>query len=78
MKKYLRIKEASQYFSVSTSTIKRWIKIKKLRAYRFERIVIIKVSDIERLFSVNETIQDNTDNQLSVNDYVNDIMSEIE
>jgi len=78
VKKYLRIKEASKYFSISPSTIKRWIKLNKITAYKHERIVIVKISDIEKLFNPVQTDYESKDRQIPVNDYVNEIMSELE
>ncbi|KPA14466.1 hypothetical protein MHK_005326 [Candidatus Magnetomorum sp. HK-1] len=77
MEKYARIKKASEYFDISPSTIRRWIKTNKIRSYQFERIVIIKISDIENLFKQDQKNYEN-DNQSSVDDYVKEIMAELE
>lgn len=45
-KQYLKIENAAKIIDVSPWTIRRWIKQKKIRTYRFGGSVRIKISDL--------------------------------
>jgi excisionase family DNA binding protein len=46
---YLRPKEAAVYLSVNQGTIYRLIRSKKLKSYKVDGAMVIKVSDIDAL-----------------------------
>jgi excisionase family DNA binding protein len=47
------IREAAEMLGVHEDTIRRWIKIGKLRATKVDRRVLIKLADIEQMLADN-------------------------
>ena len=43
---YMKIEEAARYINVSIYTIRKWIRLRKLRYYKFGGSVRIKESDL--------------------------------
>jgi excisionase family DNA binding protein len=49
MRKYYRVKEAAELFSVSEKTIRRWISDRFIKAVRIGGSVRIPISEMERV-----------------------------
>ena len=49
---FIKIETAAQIIDVSIWTLRKWVKQRKIRSYRFGRVVRIRESDILRIASV--------------------------
>jgi excisionase family DNA binding protein len=48
---------AAEMLEVSSTTVERWIKNKKLRASKIARRVMVRVSDIEKMLDANPCVE---------------------
>jgi len=77
--KYLTIKNASIYFNLSVSTLKRLIRNNKIKSYKYQRSILIRIVDIEKLFGM---IQPESENKRiepfkSIDDTIKNIIKDL-
>ncbi len=58
MEKLLTVAEVAEYLQVSTKTISRFIKAKKIRAFKIGKDWRFKMSDIEEYLENNSNFKD--------------------
>ena len=54
MKGYLTIKEAAEYLKVHPESIRRYVRDKKLRSYKGEKIIRFKQEDLDSLLTPSD------------------------
>jgi excisionase family DNA binding protein len=50
------IHSAAEMLEVSSTTVERWIKNKKLRASKIDRRVMVRIADIEKMLDTNPAV----------------------
>ena len=56
MEKYLTCEEIANKYNITVGTVRQWIKLKKLKAYKLGRSYKIKVKDLEEFEKNNATM----------------------
>lgn len=65
--RFLKIESAAELIDVSIWTIRKWVNQRRIRTYRFGRVVRIKESDLFKLAEVTPSISEMTADILSKN-----------
>jgi excisionase family DNA binding protein len=79
--KYLTIKNASIFFNISVSTLKRLIRNNRIKSYKYQRTILIKIVDIEKLFGIiqpEKTEKKRPDQFKSIDNTIENIIKELE